>query len=108
MMTQDRTDATGEAMSVLRGIWAAKGQTAADLDAAPSNAKACKNLKNIGFAGIAEGGADGDSTAGPVGEDLRAAWRTKLEREGKLVPGATSLRDLVLGEAAPDAAERRA
>jgi hypothetical protein len=96
-MTQERDDAPdGEALSVLRGIWTAQRQTGADIDA-PSSTKVCKNMKNIGFGGIADGGADGDSTAGPVGEDLRSAWRDRLAREGKIAPGATTLRDLVLG-----------
>ncbi|MGI9002048.1 MAG: hypothetical protein ACR2GH_10295 [Pseudonocardia sp.] len=102
-MTQERADAVdgGQAMSVLRGIWTAQQQTAADIEAAPSSTKVCKNMKNIGFGGIAEGGADGDSTAGPVGDSLRSAWRDRLEREGKLADGATSVRDLVLGESEP-------
>jgi hypothetical protein len=54
-------------------------------------------MKNIGFGGIANGGADTDSTAGPVGDDLRSAWRDRLAREGKIVPGARSVRDLVMG-----------
>ena len=29
--------------------------------------------------------------------DLRVAWRARLAREGKLDPGASSVRDLVLG-----------
>jgi hypothetical protein len=85
-----------EALPVLRGIWTAQRQTVADIEA-PSTTTACKNMKNIGFGGIADGGADADSTAGPVGDDLRSAWRDRLAREGKIVPGATSLRDLVMG-----------
>jgi hypothetical protein len=89
-----------EALSVLRGIWSAQRQTTADLDAPSTTGttRVCKNMKDIGFGGMAGDGADGGSTAGPVGEDLRAAWRTKLEREGKLAPGASSVRDLVLGD----------
>jgi hypothetical protein len=37
-------------------------------------------------------GADGD---------LRAAWRERLRREGKLDPQADSIRDLILGPAEP-------
>ncbi|GAA3075790.1 hypothetical protein GCM10010464_44830 [Pseudonocardia yunnanensis] len=85
-----------EALPVLRGIWKAQSQSAADIDA-PSTTKVCKNMKNIGFGGIANGGADTDSTAGPVGDDLRSAWRDRLAREGKIVPGARSVRDLVMG-----------
>ena len=44
-------------------------------------------MTDVGFDGLAEE-ADGD---------LRLAWRTQLAREGKLSPGAGSVRDLVLG-----------
>ena len=43
-------------------------------------------MADVGFDGLA--GDDGD---------LRAAWRARLEREGKLNPGADSVRDLILG-----------
>jgi hypothetical protein len=39
-----------------------------------------------------------DGLAGPDG-DLRTAWRTRLEREGKLNSEAGSIGDLVLGSA---------
>ncbi len=45
-------------------------------------------MADVGFDGLA--GAD---------EDLRTAWRARLEREGKLNPGDGSVRDLVLGPA---------
>jgi hypothetical protein len=96
MVHEQPTGADGEAMAVLRGIWTAQRQSGADVR--PSNAKVCRNMKNIGFGGLAEGGADGDSTATPVDGDQRSAWRARLEREGKVVPGATSLRELVLGD----------
>ncbi len=76
-----------EALEVLRGIWSAQGQTSADLDEAGTT-KSCKKMTDVGFDGMAD--ADGD---------LRAAWRDKLEREGKLNREAGSLRDLVLGAA---------
>jgi hypothetical protein len=79
-------DEQDEALSVLRGIWTAQRHTGADLDA-PSSTKACKNMKNIGFGG----------DAGPVDDDLRSAWRERLAREGKIAPGSSSVRDLVLG-----------
>jgi len=94
-MTQEHDG--DQALSVLRGIWTAKQQTAADIEAAPSSTKVCKNMKNIGFNGFTEGGPVGDSTAGPVEDDQRVAWRAKLEREGKVAPGSTTLRDLILG-----------
>jgi hypothetical protein len=43
-------------------------------------------MANVGFAGMAE---DDD--------DLRAAWRDRLQREGKLNPEGGSVADLVLG-----------
>ncbi len=94
MAHERSTDADDEAMSVLRGIWTA--QRRSGTDAGPSNAKVCRNMKNIGF-----GALDGDSTAGPVDDDQRTAWRARLEREGKIVPGATSLREIVLGAGEP-------
>jgi hypothetical protein len=72
-----------ETLSVLRDIWHAREQSAADLDSALGHGKACKAMKNVGFGG----------TADPVDEDLRAAWRARLEREGKL--GAQSVRELL-------------
>jgi hypothetical protein len=78
------------AREVLREVWSAKGQSSADLEEALGAAKACKKMADVGFDGL----------AGPDG-DLRAAWREKLQREGKLHPGASSIRDLVLGSAEP-------
>jgi len=75
-----------ETLEVLRGIWSAQGQTSADLDDAGST-KSCKRMADVGF-GEVDGG-DGD---------VRAAWRDRLEREGKLNPGS-SVADLVLGPA---------
>ena len=78
-----------EALEVLREVWSAKGQTTADLDEASGHGKSCKRMADVGFGDMADD--DGD---------LRAAWRDRLEREGKLTPGS-SLRDLVLGPAQP-------
>ena len=86
---------------MLRTVWAATDQDATDLDEAfrphGGHGKSCKNMRNVGF--------NGDD------EDLRAAWRGRLEREGKLARGGT-LADLVFGAApdanpAPDAAPAR-
>jgi hypothetical protein len=76
-----------EELSVLRDIWHAREQSAADLDAALGHGggKACKAMKHVGFGGEAE----------PVDEDLRAAWRSRLEREGKLRSDGQSVRDLL-------------
>jgi hypothetical protein len=75
-----------ETLEVLRGIWSAQGQTSADLDDVGS-AKSCKRMADVGF-----GEVDGDDG------DVRAAWRDRLEREGKLNHGS-SVADLILGPA---------
>jgi hypothetical protein len=75
-----------EALGVLRGIWSAQGQTSADLDEIGTG-KSCKRMADVGF-----GDVDGAE------DDLRAAWRDRLEREGKLSTGG-SVADLVLGPA---------
>ena len=79
-----------DVLEVLRGVWTAQGQTSADPDEACDTTKSCKKMADVGFDGLA--GADGD---------LRAAWRERLRREGKLDPQADSIRDLVLGSAEP-------
>jgi hypothetical protein len=87
-----------EALDVLRTIWSAPDQGDGDLDEAfghhgHGHGKSCKNMRNVGF--------DGDD------ENLRAAWRGRLEREGKLAHSGT-LADLVFGAApAPGAAPGR-
>ncbi|MDX6335087.1 MAG: hypothetical protein QOG05_2427 [Streptosporangiaceae bacterium] len=81
-------DQPGEALEVLRGVWSAQEQTAADLDEDCGTTKSCKRMAGVGFGGM----------AGPE-EDLRTAWRSRLAREGKLNAGGRSVADLVLGPA---------
>jgi len=73
-----------EALEVLRGIWSAQGQTSADLDEAGTG-KSCKRMADVGFGELDNGDTD-----------VRAAWRARLEREGKLSPDGGSVADLVL------------
>jgi hypothetical protein len=77
-----------EAREVLREVWSAQGQGSEDLDEAFAATKSCKKMADVGFDGLADSGGD-----------LRSAWRDQLRREGKLNPGADSIRDLVLGPA---------
>lgn len=77
-----------DAREVLREVWSAQGQTSADLDEDCGPTKACKKMADVGFDGLAD--EDGD---------LRAAWRDRLQREGKLNEETGSIRDLVLGSA---------
>lgn len=82
-------DATDE-RQVLRSIWAAEGQRL-DVDEDVSPTKACRNMKDVSFDGLAE-----------PGSDLQSAWRDRLAREGKLSSSGHSIRDLVLGDATDD------
>ncbi len=79
------SDQPDEALGVLRGIWAAQGQTSADLE--DCETRACKRMADINFDGLAA-----------EDEDLRTAWRSRLAREGKLNPAAGTVADLVRGE----------
>jgi len=84
------SDEPDEALEVLRTVWTAQEQDAEALAEAHGPARSCKRMSDINFGGM----------AGPDG-DLRAAWRDRLAREGKLNQAGTgSIRDLVLGTAA--------
>ncbi len=76
---------TEDVLGVLREVWTAQAQSAEDIEAACGDTKSCQRMTDVGFDGLAEE-TDGD---------LRLAWRTQLAREGKLDPGAGSVRDLV-------------
>jgi hypothetical protein len=83
-------DEAPDALEVLREVWSAQGQTGADIDEHGGHGKSCQRMAGVGFDGMS-----GDD------EDLRAAWRDRLEREGKLDRTGGSVRDLVLGPADP-------
>lgn len=95
-MGAERTETPSAAgLEILRDVWRAQAQTVADLDG--SGESHCKRLTDagVGF----DDYAAGDET------DRIAAWRARLEREGKLGT-VGSLRDLVMppsGPAADDA-----
>lgn len=74
------------ARQVLRSVWEAQGNPAAELDEECNPNKVCKNMQGISFDGYAE-----------PGTDLGTAWREKLAREGKLNSSSGSIRDLVFG-----------
>ena len=79
-----------EALEVLRDLWRGQEQGTADLDACGESS--CKRMTDagVGF----------DDFAGGDERDRAAAWRARLEREGKLGT-AGSLADLVLRPASP-------
>ena len=78
-----------EALDVLREVWRSQGQTAANLDDGCEQ-KSCKRMDDAGV---------GFDDFGDGEDDLTAAWRTRLAREGKLNHAGGSLRDLVMGPA---------
>jgi hypothetical protein len=87
----NRTRRTGQddaspEVEVLREVWSAQGQTETDLDDVFGAQKSCKRMADVGFDDMVSDG-----------QDLRSAWRTTLERDGKLKPGTGSVADLVLG-----------
>jgi hypothetical protein len=75
-------------LDVLRDIWHARSQTSAELDElyGGRHQKTCKNMRHVGFGG----------DAAPVEDDLRAAWRDRLAREGKRPAGSETIGDLLL------------
>jgi hypothetical protein len=79
------SDQPDEALGVLRGIWAAQGQTL-DVDE-DCGTKSCQRMADINFDGLAA-----------EDEDLRTAWRSRLAREGKLNTAGGTVADLVRGE----------
>jgi hypothetical protein len=81
-------DEAPDALEVLREVWSAQGQTSADIESRGGHGKSCQRMAGVGFDGMPD-------------EDLRAAWRDRLEREGKLDRAGGSVRDLVLRPADP-------
>jgi len=71
-----------EALDVLRAVWRGQGQA----DRFDEEGKSCKRMADVGFE------PDGFE---PEADDLTAAWKARLAREGKLRPGG--VRELVLG-----------
>jgi hypothetical protein len=84
------------ALEVLRDVWRGQAQGVADLD--DGCERACKRMTDagVGF----DDYAAGDET------DRIAAWRARLEREGKLGT-AGSLADLIMRPAGPAADNTR-
>jgi hypothetical protein len=75
-----------DALEVLRDVWRSQAESAGDLGD-DCETKACKKMADagVGFDDYAAGDEAGRS----------AAWRARLEREGKL-GAAGSVRDLIL------------
>lgn len=65
-------------------MWSTPDDDQVLLDADCSPTKTCRNMVDVSFDGLAE-----------PGTDLTAAWRARLQSEGKIVAGSSTLADLV-------------
>lgn len=74
-----------EALTVLRDIWGASAQNAADLPEF-ERVKVCKNTDMMGIKGM-----DDENMA----QAMRMEWKQQLAAEGKLPEGAQSVREIV-------------
>jgi hypothetical protein len=87
----DMSAESAEALQVLREVWRSQGQMAADLD--DGCEKSCKRMTDAGV-GFEDFAGDNDA-------DRIAAWRARLEREGKFSGSGGTVRDLILGPRDP-------
>jgi len=79
-------------------VWSEEEQARIDINEC-TDAR-CMNVDaNCGFQGLAEGSVL--SQAAGVGDELRAAWKTMLQDEGKFNSGGKSLRETIFGSAEP-------
>lgn len=81
--SSDRSDVARDALT---SIWAQQSETGLSIDEDCSPTKQCRNMRDMTFDGFA-----------PEGNDIRAAWKERLRREGKLSDAGGSIRDLVIG-----------
>lgn len=95
--TDSLADEGQQALSALRGVWKAQGQTSTVLDEACGNTTSCKSMDAVGWQGLIDDVEPANKENPSVGNNLRSAWKTKLEREGKLSSEGGSVRDLVFG-----------
>ena len=82
------SDETSADETIVTDVWDASANDAG-MDADCSPTKVCRNAREFGFDGIAEGD-----------DDLQTAWRKLLVNEGKFSTEAPSIRELVLGDSA--------
>lgn len=91
-----------DALSVLRGLWSAQGQSSRDVDSASScgeqsRSKSCKATDSMTFEGLIDEVEATTDTHEAI-TNVQSAWRKKLEQDGKLHREGTPLRHLVLGD----------
>ncbi|HEU0087357.1 MAG TPA: hypothetical protein VFQ77_06880 [Pseudonocardiaceae bacterium] len=100
--TGDLPDDSQQALTVLRNIWGAQKQTSADIDESCGNTKSCRNMEAVGFHGMVDEVEPTAKDSPSIGNNLRSAWKTMLEREGKLSTEGGTVRDLVFGSSDPN------
>ncbi|MGH3980967.1 MAG: hypothetical protein ACRDRZ_18545 [Pseudonocardiaceae bacterium] len=98
--TDDLPDQGEDARSALRRGWSRSGWSEAahtKVDVRECSDASCMNVEvNVGYQGMVDDSAL--SQVAGVGNDLRSAWKTKLEGEGKRGSGGRSVKDLVFGD----------
>lgn len=77
-----------EGAAVLRGIWTATRASREELAETFGDGRSCKTTRHLGFGGYADREKENSAD---VDNDVRAAWRETLEREGKRTEGADAL-----------------
>ncbi|MGH4015380.1 MAG: hypothetical protein ACRDSL_15935 [Pseudonocardiaceae bacterium] len=98
------SDKGKQSRQAMRGDWSGwKAWTAEDqanIDIKECTDARCMNVEvNVGYQGLVDNSVLSQSAE--VGNDLRAAWKTKLEGEGKLNAEGKSLRDTIFGTSEP-------
>lgn len=99
----DRLPEEGQqALSALRGLWSAQGQSSQDVESASScgdnsNSQSCKATDSMTFEGLIDEVEATTDTHEAI-TNVQSAWRKKLEQDGKLHREGKALGDLVLGD----------
>ena len=102
LQSDSRVDEGKPALAAMRGGWSGWTRWSEEehtkTDIRECTDQHCMNVEvNCGFQGL-DPNSPLSQSAG-VSNDLRAAWKSKLEGEGKAASGSKSLRDIVFGVA---------
>jgi hypothetical protein len=100
LQSASMSDEAKPALAAIRGGWSGWTRWTEEehtkTDIRECTDQHCMNVEvNCGFQGL-DPSSPLSQSAG-VSNDLRAAWKSKLEGEGKTTSGAKSLRDIVFG-----------
>jgi hypothetical protein len=100
LQSDSTSDEAKPALAAMRGGWSGWTRWTEEehtkTDIRECTDQHCMNVEvNCGFQGL-DPSSPLSQSAG-VSDDLRAAWKSKLEGEGKAASGSKSLRDIVFG-----------